>query len=165
MECPADHRQWRGNYFLARGGVHLTSDVATDFRVWGRIHDPKPTYPQHFVSPRFSATWCCKHTDVNNFWDLQQEKTKFLRVSTHSVIKSAGVATIRPPSATPLHLIFFVSACRSILAIAPLINKGSVGEYREIETFIGRVNNGDVRLIPASRRWAQNRPRQGFCWA
>ena len=51
-----------------------------------------------------------------------------------------------------LHLTFCKSACRSILAIVRLINKGSVGQYREIETIIGRVNNSDVKLSPASRR-------------
>ena len=59
------------------------------------------------------------------FWDLQ--KTRNFWGSTHSVIKSAGVVSIRPPSATPLHLTFCVSAWRSILAIVPLINKGQCG--------------------------------------
>ena len=53
LALPVVGNQWRWNYFFA-GGAHLTSDVATDFRVWGRIHDLKTYLPPKFC---FSAVF------------------------------------------------------------------------------------------------------------
>ena len=60
-----------GTIFWLGGGGHLTSNVATDFRVWDRINNLNTyTPPKKIVSSRFSVTLGCKHTDYIFFGDF-----------------------------------------------------------------------------------------------
>ena len=124
----------------------------------------KPTYPENFVSPRFSATCCCKYTDYTILEIFNKKKREILGVDPLGYKKRGDRDHPTPVGDAPAPDILCISLPVNS-AVVPLINKGSVGQYREIETNIGRVNNSDVKLSPASRRWAQNRPQQCFCWA
>ena len=96
--------------------------------------------------------------------DFKEKNAKFLGVDPLGYKKRGGGDHPTPVGDAPARDILCISLLVNS-AVVPLINKGSVGQYREKETNIGRVNNSDVKLNPASRRWAQNRSRQCFCWA
>ena len=81
---------------------------------------------------------------------LKKKNAKFLGVDPLGYKKRGGGDHPTPVGDAPARDILCISLLVNS-AVVPLINKGSVGQYREKETNIGRVNNSDVKLNPASR--------------
>ena len=126
--------QWRWNYFFA-GGADLTSDVATDFRVWGRIHDLKTYLPPKFCFSSVQQPLDVVNVPTKHFLGIFLTKDKkFLWVDPLGY-KKRGSRPSDPrrdaPAPDNVRISLPVNS-----AIVPLINKGSVSQYREIHRLL-----------------------------
>ena len=87
----------------------------------------KPTYPENFVSPRFSATCCCKYTDYTILEILNKKKREILGLDPLGYKKPGDRDHPTPVGDAPAPDILYISLSVNS-AVVPLINKGSVGQ-------------------------------------